>query len=187
MSYITRAAESDIAVILDVQIGALSYTESVSVALPYLAYEHVHLAIDPEFAMVHEGQTVPGNPIGYVTGEQVNQVQALIQAYMAENGLSGERVLLVHQFQSNMIMQPEEIDADYPLVAVTISVDGWGGPWAKVSKYNALTTSDSPFTSFKLFHGWDEPMLTPVQALGEEEFPELGMMIDVTPNMIIYQ
>ncbi len=59
MAYIEAAAEEEYAVILDVQIGALSPTEAISLALPYLAYEHVHLAIDPEFAMVHEGQAWP--------------------------------------------------------------------------------------------------------------------------------
>ncbi len=185
--YITMAAESNIKVILDVQIGALSPSESISRALPYLEYENVHLAIDPEFAMVHSGQYWPGDPIGYVTAEQVNDVQSVIQRYMRKHRIPGERVLLVHQFQSNMILNPEEIDQGYTQVAVTISVDGWGGPWAKISKYNSFITTDSPFAAFKLFYGWDEPILTPAQALGEEAMPDSDQFIDVTPNMIIYQ
>ena len=187
MNYITMAVESDMEVILDVQIGALSPTESISPALPYLEYENVHLAIDPEFAMVHLGQYWPGDPIGYVTGEQVNEVQSTIQRYMRKNRIKGKRVLLVHQFQSNMIMQPEEIDSEFDQIAVTISVDGWGGPWAKISKYNSFITSESPYAAFKLFYGWDEPILTPEQALGEEYMPDTELVIDVTPNMVIYQ
>jgi len=187
MSYITKAQAADFAVILDVQIGALSPTESISKALPYLAYENVHLGIDPEFAMVYLGQEWPGDPIGSVTGEQVNEVQSMIQRFMRQNRIKGNRVLLVHQFQNDMILQPEEIDTGYDQVAVTISVDGWGVPWAKISKYNSFITPDSPFAAFKLFYRWDEPILTPDQALGEEMYADSEVGIEITPNMIIYQ
>jgi uncharacterized protein YnzC (UPF0291/DUF896 family) len=187
MEYISEAEEEKLAVILDVQIGALSPVEAISNALPYLEHAHVHLAIDPEFAMVHPGQYWPGNPIGYVTAEQVNEVQSAVQRYLRRNRIPGTRVLLVHQFQSNMIVDPEDIDVTYEQVAVTISVDGWGGPWAKISKYNAFITPDSPFAAFKLFYQWDEPVLTPRQALGEEQYADMDLLIDVTPNMIIYQ
>lgn len=186
MQYIEKAEEEGWSVILDVQIGALSPVEAISLALPYLAYENVHLAIDPEFAMVHPGQYWPGDPIGYVTGEQVNEVQSAIQRYMRRNRIEGQRVLLVHQFQSNMIVEPETIDTGYDQVALTISVDGWGGPWAKITKYNSFITQESPFAAFKLFYQWDEPILTPAQALGEEGF-DAELIINVTPNMIIYQ
>src|SRR5690606_35332830 len=64
LSYVQLAAEEGFAVILDMQIGNRSPAQAISPALPYLAYPHVHLAIDPEFAMVHAGQSWPGNPIG---------------------------------------------------------------------------------------------------------------------------
>ena len=186
MDYVDVAAEEGFAVILDVQIGALSPSEAISQALPYLAYENVHLAIDPEFAMVHEGQAWPGDPIGYVTAEQVNEVQSVMQRYMRRNRLEGTRVLLVHQFQDNMILDADQIDASYEQVAVTISVDGWGGPWAKITKYNAFVTPDSPYAAFKLFYQWDEPVLSPAEAMGTESYAN-ELIIDVTPNMVIYQ
>ena len=185
--YITKAAEADFAVILDVQIGALSAVDSISKALPYLAHDNVHLAIDPEFAMVHPGQYWPGDPIGYLTADQINEAESAIQRYLRRNRIKGDRVLLVHQFQANMILDPEKIDRNVDQVALTISVDGWGGPWAKTSKYNSLVTPDSPFVAFKLFYRWDDPILTPSQALGEESIDEIDSVIDVTPNMIIYQ
>jgi LysM repeat protein len=188
ISYITAAEEEGWAVILDVQIGALSPTLAISPALAYLKYPNVHLAIDPEFAMAHEGQAVPGNPIGFVTGDQVNEVQKVINEYLVQEGLPGPRILLVHQFQSNMIVDKEKLDASrYPNVALTLSVDGWGGPWAKVSKYNSLVTSESPFTAFKLFYRWDEPILSPDEALGNRPFPGADYLIEITPNLIIYQ
>ena len=187
MDYIEMAQEEEFAVILDVQIGALAPVVALSRTLPFLEYEHVHLAIDPEFAMSHKGQYVPGNPIGFVTAQQVNDVQESIQAYLTEHDLPGKRILLIHQFQETMIVDADQIDAGYEQVAPTFSVDGWGGPWAKISKYNAFVTPESTYSAFKLFYQWDEPLLAPTVALGERRYAETDLIIDVTPNMIIYQ
>lgn len=188
ISYIEAAEAEGWGVILDVQIGALAPTESITPALEYLQYPNVHLAIDPEFAMSHVGQAVPGNPIGFVTAEQVNEVQAVINDYLVENKLPGPRILLVHQFQSSMIVDPENLDAtSYPGVALTLSVDGWGGPWGKISKYNSLVNVDSPFVAFKLFYRWDEPLLLPDEVLGNRPYRGSDFFMDVTPNFIIFQ
>ncbi|MCC6457506.1 MAG: LysM peptidoglycan-binding domain-containing protein [Caldilineaceae bacterium] len=188
MAYIDAAEAEGWGVILDVQIGALTPTEAISPALTYLKYENVHLAIDPEFAKVHAGQIVPGNPIGYVTAEQVNAVQATIDQYLTRERLPGPRILLVHQFQSDMIVEPEKLDkSSYPQVALTLSVDGWGGPWGKVSKYNSFVTPDSSYSAFKLFYRWDEPLLLPDEVLGNLPYRGSDFFMDVTPNMVIYQ
>jgi LysM repeat protein len=188
MAYIDAAKAEGWGVILDVQIGALTPTEAISPALTYLKYENVHLAIDPEFAKVHAGQIVPGNPIGYVTAEQVNAVQETIDQYLTRERLPGPRILLVHQFQSDMIVEPEKLDrSSYPQVALTLSVDGWGGPWGKVSKYNSFVTPDSPYSAFKLFYRWDEPLLLPDEVLGNLPYRGSDFFMDVTPNLIIYQ
>jgi LysM repeat protein len=188
ISYIEAAAAQGWGVILDVQIGALTPTEAISPALEYLKYPNVHLAIDPEFAMSHAGQTWPGNPIGFVTAEQVNEVQAFVDKYIAEQKLSSPRILLVHQFQDTMIVDKEKLDqSSYPHVALTLSVDGWGGPWGKISKYNSLVTRESPYVAFKLFYRWDEPLLLPDEALGNRPYRGSDFFMDVTPNLIIYQ
>ncbi len=188
ISYIEAAEAEGWGVILDVQIGALEPSVSITRALKFLKYPNVHLAIDPEFAMVHPGQSWPGNPIGYVTAEQVNRTQALMNAYLQIMDLPGPRILLVHQFLDTMIADPENLDTrHYPHVALTLSVDGWGGPWGKISKYNALVSADSPFTAFKLFYRWDEPLLTPDEALGNRPYRGTDFAMDVTPNLIIYQ
>ena len=115
-------------------------------------------------------------------------MQALIDAYLAIEQLPGPRILLVHQFQNTMIVDPENLDAtSYPRVALTLSVDGWGGPWGKISKYNSLVTVDSPFTAFKLFYRWDEPLLLPDEVLGNRPYRGSDFFMDVTPNLIIYQ
>ena len=186
MPYIEEGLKAGVAVILDSQIAGLSPSASISPALPYLEYPNVHLAIDPEFAMAFPGQSVPGNPIGYITAEQVNDVQRTIADYMREHTIAGKRILMVHQFLDNMILDKDKLDATFPEVELTLSVDGYGNPYVKIWKYNALVDEYTPFTSFKLFYNWDEPMLTPRQALGVDA-SEHTDFIEITPNMIQYQ
>lgn len=184
--YVDAAQQAGLDVILDIQIAGYSPVESIQRALPFLRNSNVHLAIDPEFAMVVEGQAVPGNPIGYVTAAQVNDVQHAIADYLQTNALPGPRVLLVHQFLANMIVDKDQLDGSIPEVALTLSVDGFGSPWAKITKYNGFVDGATPFVAFKLFYGWDAPLLTEEQALGAQAYgPDLA--IETAPNMIIYQ
>ena len=185
-AYIKAAQAEKLAVILDIQIGALSPVDALAVGFPWLKYENVHLALDPEFAMAHQGQAWPGDPIGYVTAAQVNAAQAAMQAYLVENKLPRERILLLHQFLDTMIVDKTNLDWGYDRIALTISADGWGGPWGKISKYNDFIDDSIHFSAFKLFYRWDQPLMTPREALGIDGYGEQGY-IKVTPNLIIYQ
>ena len=188
MAYIAAGLEAGVEVILDIQVGALSAADSISRALPFLKYPNVHLAVDPEFAMVHPGQQTPGNPIGYLTGAMVNEIQQRMADYLRVNALPGRRVLLVHQFQENMIIGKEEIDWSVPELGLTLVADGWGDPWGKISKYNSFFSGNAGvgFTAFKLFYQWDEPVLTERQTLGVDPY-SAELRMEVTPNMVIYQ
>ncbi|MCX6047341.1 MAG: LysM peptidoglycan-binding domain-containing protein [Chloroflexi bacterium] len=185
-AYVERAEKEHFAVILDVQIGALKPADALKPALPWLRYKNVHLAIDPEFAMAHKGQAWPGDPIGFITAEQVNQVQATMQTYMTEHKIEGPRVLLVHQFQDDMIVNKDQLDPNFSQVALTISADGWGDPWGKIGKYNAFVDKNTQFGAFKLFYRWDEPLMTERQALGIDPYAD-SVYMEVTPNLIMYQ
>ena len=186
LPYIEHALQEDVAVILDVQVANLSPAEAISRTLQYLKYPNVHLAIDPEFAMSYPGQRVPGDPIGYITAEQVNETQRVISDYLRANHIKGKRLLLVHQFQTDMIVGKEKLDLTVPEVELVLSVDGFGVPYVKIWKYNALVDQNSPFTSFKIFYQWDEPVMTPAQALGLDASEQTDFM-EITPNMIQYQ
>ncbi len=185
-AYVDRAQQEDFAVILDIQIGALSPADALAYGFPWLAYDNVHLALDPEFAMSHKGQRWPGDPIGFVTAAQVNDAQQAMQQYMRTHEIFGPRILLLHQFLDTMIVDKQTLNWDYPGIALTISADGWGGPWGKISKYNTFMDEATRFSAFKLFYRWDEPLLTPREALGIDGYGE-GGYIEVTPNLIMYQ
>lgn len=188
MAYINEGLRENIAVILDVQVGALSLTEAISPVLKYLKYSNVHLAVDPEFAMSHPGQAAPGDPIGFVTGEQVNALQEYVADYMVANNIRGRRILLVHQFFEEMIINKDVIALDNPRVELTFVADGWGDPGGKIWKYNSFFSGrdDAKYAAFKLFYRWDVPLLTERQALGVDKYND-KLYVGVTPNMIIYQ
>jgi len=188
MEYIEQGLKHQVAVILDVQMGALSATEALSPVMKYLKYPNVHLALDPEFAMKEPGQDVPGNPIGYITGREINEAQEYIQNYLEENNIRGRRILIVHQFFDAMIPNKDLIDWTNPRVELTIVADGFGPPGPKIVKYNDFFPADTSvrYTGLKLFNHWDEPLITDAQALGEERFTQ-KTFIDVTPNILIWQ
>ncbi len=184
-AYIDRANQEKFGVILDVQIGALTPLGALQPAFHWLQDGNVQLAIDPEFAMSEPGQTVPGQPPGTVTAEQINAVQAAMSAYMEENGISGHRILIVHQFLPWMIDDKADLYR-YKGVDLTVCADGFGDPPTKVSKYNDFIHENVPFAAYKLFYGWDEPLMTEREALGVDASPGIDYMQE-TPNLIIYQ
>ncbi len=188
MEYITQGLKDNVAVILDIQMGALSATQAISPALKFLKFPNVHLALDPEFAMTSAGQKTPGNPIGYLTGEQINAAQEYVQKYLDENKIRGRRILLIHQFFDAMIRNKEVIDWENPKLELAIVADGFGDPWGKITKYNQFFPADTPvkYTGFKIFNRWDNPVLTDSQALGEEKYSQ-NLFMDVAPNIIIWQ
>lgn len=183
--YIERAKEEGIMVILDIQVGAMEPVEAMRVAFPYLQHDNVHLALDPEFAMSHPDQERPGNPIGFVTAEQVNAVQVAMRDYLREQGIRGRRVLVLHQFMDTMIVNKSDLARVYR-VDLTITADGFGGPWPKISKYNEFVDSRTKFAGLKLFYRWDEPLMTEREVLGIDRHPGT-VFIEVTPNLVIYQ
>ncbi len=73
-----------------------------------LAFPHVHLAIDPEFA-VAEGQ-IPGEYIGSVTAESITYAQQVLAEISATHGIP-PKLLVVHQFREDMITNKEQLGA----------------------------------------------------------------------------
>jgi hypothetical protein len=168
------AAESEqVAVVLDVQPGYADLQHEFARLRPLLLRPHVQLALDPEFAMA-DG-VIPGRALGHLHGEQLNWIQAQLNEIALEIGIN--KVLIVHQFASSMVLDKEGI-IDYPHVELVIDADGFGSPGAKKGDY--LQYASEPgfeYGGFKLFYNWDFPLLTPAEVLA----------IDPRPAVIIYQ
>ena len=176
--YIDFALENDLLVFIDHQIGRYTPEASLRRLLPWLRYPNVHLALDPEWRT-----TKPMVEIGRVTAEELNQVQKIMEDYMIENNIPGERLLVIHQFNHVMISNRDRVENNSPRVRLVHCADGFGTPAEKRDSYafNARATN-MPVKAFKLFYnfnipgaGYDRPLLTPKQVFELEPRPYIVM------------
>jgi len=166
MRYIEYGLENDILVFIDHQIGRYDPIDSLKRMLPYLRYPNVHLALDPEWRT-----TKPMVDIGYVTAEEINRAQQIMEDYLKENDLPGERMLVIHQFNYVMIKNRSAVKSDFDRIRLIHCMDGLGHPEMKRSTYAFNAQADNmPLKGFKLFYnlgtpgaGYDNPIMTPQQ------------------------
>jgi hypothetical protein len=168
--YIDLACREGFLVLVDLQIGLSDVSTEVQDALKYLDQPHVHLAIDPEFAMP-PGE-LPGETVGTVDAEEVNAAQATLQAFTEERGL-GDKVLVVHKFVPEMVTRPELLQR-YPNVRLVMDMDGFGPADLKRVKYGWFAT-EAEHQGIKLFFKQDPDLMTETDVLG------------LQPDVIIYQ
>jgi hypothetical protein len=164
MPYIEYGLKNDILIFIDHQIGRYDPIDSLKKMLPYLRYPNVHLALDPEWR-THS----PMVNIGSVRADEVNLAQQIMEDYIIENNIPGERMLVIHQFNHVMIQNRTEVKSNFNRVRLIHCADGFGSPGVKRSTYdyNALA-SNIPIKAFKLFYnfgipgaGYDDPIMSP--------------------------
>ncbi len=189
--YIKPAQQRGWLVVLDTQLGRSDPVTQINrmIEKGYLKYDNVEVALDPEFHVV-PGHLTPGIPVGTITAQQVNDAQALLDAYVQKEHLPHKKILIVHQFGDKMVndgvpfMIQNKTDVRvFPNVDLVIVADGFGGPDSKISKYDKMTDSTVyPFIRFrgiKLFPPnpyelaghYDKPMLTFRQVWGLDPTP----------------
>jgi hypothetical protein len=155
--------------LLDVQPGRADFMEEVQRLDPFLAQPDVGLALDPEWHMGEGG--VPGQAIGSVTAEEVNEVSAHLSGIVARGRLP-EKLLIVHQFTGDMIEDRRAL-RHYPGVALTLNVDGFGDQRLKIDKYDDFARKrDRAHHGFKLFYTEDTGLMTPTDVLRLRPEPE---------------
>ena len=178
--WVEYALENDIIIFIDHQIGRFTPADSLRRMLPWLRYPNVHLALDPEWRT-----TKPMLEIGMVTAEELNQVQRIMEDYMIDNSIPGERLLVVHQFHHRMIANREKVDSRFSKVRLVHCADGFGPPSMKRSAYAAnAQAANIPVKGFKLFYesgmpgaGFDYPLMTPKEV----------MELTPRPYVVMYQ
>lgn len=169
---LTRA--NDMLFFIDLQNGKADPVAEAAKVQRWLRNEHVHLAVDPEFTLAANEN--PKDDIGSLDGATINQIQDLLQATALDAGIMN-KILVVHQFRPDMITSKAGI-TDRDRVDVVLDMDGWGGPEAKLSKYEAHVTNEPvEYAGIKLFYRWDAPMLTEAQV----------QALTPRPNYIQYQ
>lgn len=172
--YLIAARRAGALLILDLQPGRSDFMTEMRVYEPFLREPDVSLALDPEWQLA-SGQ-VPGQQIGSTDAATINEVSANLAGIVATERLP-QKLLIVHQFTSDMVQHPEQIVARTGL-AITINVDGFGDQPNKVAKYRALSAAlPSVYHGFKLFYQQDQQLMTPKQV----------MKLRPTPALIVYQ
>ena len=176
--WVEFALENDILIFLDHQIGRFTPADSLRRMLPWLKYPNIHLALDPEWRT-----SKPMQEIGFVTADEINQVQRIMEDYMIENQIPGERLLVIHQFNYRMISGREKVDSSFSRVRLVHCADGFGSPEIKRASYAYNARADNmPVKGFKLFYnfnipgaGYDHPLLTPKEVFGLNPRPYIVM------------
>ena len=172
--YATFTAAHDVQLILDLQIGLSPLADEIAAVWPWLELPHVHLALDPEWAM-GEGQT-PGLQLGSLNAAAITIVQETLAELVADRNLP-PKLLLVHQFNPKMIPEKARL-ASIPGVQLVIDSDGFGSPTDKTRAYRRLVRNQPvEYAGIKLFFKQDRPLMTPDQVL----------TIEPAPDVVIYQ
>ena len=168
------AADNDLLLILDVQVGRSSVADELDALLPYLRRPHTHLALDPEFAM--GPAQVPGQAIGTLDASDVNvAIQRL--ADLVETEQLPPKVLIVHRFLPSMLTNADAIQPD-SRVQLVIDMDGYGSPQVKIGNYHAfIRDAGADFGGMKLFYEYDTPLMAPEDVLA----------LTPAPDVVIYQ
>lgn len=145
---LTWAKSIDALVFLDVQIGQSTVKEEVNTLKKYLCLPHVHLAVDPEFAM-KDGE-IPGTKIGTMSSSDINDAIDILTGIVKENNLP-PKILVVHRFTKPMVTDYQNIKT-CPEVQIVINMDGFGSKSLKRSSYHmAIYREPVEFAGFKLF------------------------------------
>lgn len=173
--WVQAAEERETAVILDIQPSHGDIIQQVNRIRHLLYHPHVHLALDPEYAM-QPGQ-VPLVNIGSLYANTINAIQADLNQIAQEIGHN--RVLILHQFTDSMLPDKANIQL-FPHVEIVIDGDGVGSAAAKIRNYTQYTTEPAfHYGGFKLYpRDGDVPLLTPAEIMNQLSPP---------PVLVIYQ
>jgi len=154
--------------VVDVQVGHSPLDAELAYVEPFLRQRTVHLAIDPEFVM-SDTTRIPGTDLGFMTGAQINHVQAWLNGLAAEVG--ERKILVIHQFNDRMFDGKEEID-DYPLVELVWDADGFGPPGPKIKDYVQYAGEPGfEYGGMKIFYEYDDPLMSPAYVLSLQPRP----------------
>lgn len=172
--YAEFTRDNGLLLVLDVQIGYRTVKNEIIGLKPWLSQEHVHLALDPEFAM-KKGE-VPGVHIGSIDAKDVTFAQNWLVDLAIETRVT-PRLLIVHQFKETMLANKDKI-APVPGVQLVVDADGWGTPQEKLATYDVVNRATHiEYDGVKLFYDQDVPLMSAEDVVN----------LDPSPLLVIYQ
>lgn len=170
--YLKAARESGALLVLDIQPGYADFLGEAQRLERYLREPDVGLALDPEWHVT--APEVPGQVIGSVTAEDVNEVSAYVDELVTRFQLP-QKLFIIHQFTAEMISDRDQLEPREGL-AITLNSDGFGDVPNKKAKYAELSPRGPTrefAAGFKLFYEEDFPLMTPGQVLDLRPEPDL--------------
>ncbi len=169
-AWIEVARANDMYVVLDLQPGREDFLTQAKQYEELLKLPFVGLALDPEWRIgpdqVHLVQT------GQVSAAEVNTVVDWLADLVRANGLP-QKLLLVHQFQTRMILDRETLK-QRPELQMVIQMDGQGPTATKDDTYRFLTegTEDAHWKwGWKNFFRMDPDTPTPAYTIAKVPTP----------------
>jgi hypothetical protein len=167
--YLKAARRVHALLVLDIQPGHADFLTETEHLARWLAQPDVGIALDPEW---HTPGQVPGQVIGSVTAAEVNAVSRYVAGIVRARRLP-QKLFVVHQFTASMI-EGKALVEHRPGLAITMNVDGFGTPSAKVGKYEQFMRDGTRFDQgFKVFFHEDTHMLSPREVLQLQPPPDL--------------
>jgi hypothetical protein len=168
--YLAAARRVHALLVLDIQPGWGDFLGEAERLQRWLLAPDVGIALDPEWHLPR-GE-IPGTRIGSVTAKQINAVSTYVSDLVVKHDLP-QKLFVIHQFTHAMIAGRQQIAAR-PGLAITMNIDGFGTPGAKISKYHDFT-ADHPrfYDGFKLFYVEDTNIMSPGAVLGLRPPPDL--------------
>jgi hypothetical protein len=170
--WVEEAGRQGVYVLLDLQPGTTDFLTQAKRYETLLQYPHVGLALDPEWRL-EPGQRHM-EQIGSVSAAEVNEVSAWLAGYVREQHLP-QKMLVLHQFRTDMITDITTLQTGHDEVAVVIHADGNGSQGAKNDTWRTILANAPAGVAFawKNFVDEDSPMLTPEQTMAVEPTPVL--------------
>ena len=175
--WIEFALENDMLIFIDHQMGRYSPEASLRRMFRWLHYPNVHLALDPEWRTLR-----PLIEIGHLTADELNHLQDIMEEYLRENNLPGERFFMIHQFNHVMIRNRPDVRNDHRRVRFIHNAAGIGTPQMKRDLWDFTTRATNiPVNGFKLWFDFgfvghtDIPLMTPQQVFDLRPRPFIVM------------
>lgn len=169
-AYTLFTRDNDMYLLLDVQMGLKAPKEDYAGLERWLRYDHVHLAIDPEFHIL-PGET-PGVELGSIDGADVTEAQQFLVDLANKYGTS-RKMLLIHQFNVYSIANKEKIK---PMegVDLVLNMDGFGTPAMKAETWGVIIQQHQiEYNGIKVFYDQDEPVMPAADVMAYEPTPDV--------------
>ena len=175
-NYLDAARRHGVYLILDLQTGRSDFLTEAKRYESFLREPDVGLALDPEWRTPPPDRPI-GGQVGHVDAAEVNAVSAWLADIVAEEDLP-EKLLVVHQFQEQMIRNKDQL-IDRPGLALMIHMDGLGTRSQKLDTYSYVHAIEPLHNGVKLFYDEDIDMY--------EASDILGGVFQPIPDLITYQ